>query len=333
MNVPRNRSDALSTDVLSPPRTQWFVDRSDRRDREGLYCHMFREDVQNRVIPYLMGREEEAFEAIFVGASDEVAIARLLLETLSREGYRSDDREAIVDAVRAVAQALVWDNVASYEILNSTSTGAYGVSYIPGSTLTRLPLGALQYITNPLPTGQQRGKEKRKITWVPARSLWQVRFPRLITTTRRYRRMMKILDKASKFAPDFWAERQDKRGAAFDWDVYRFEQHIARAACTAAWGWPMRNSELQDITEYYYFFRDLRFEAAVATLRVHIISELNGLLRRLNIRATIQLSGLFTPEEISGVAQQIEQGALPFGAAIDVSRNRRRSGAGQAKES
>jgi hypothetical protein len=166
---------------------------------------------------------------------------------------------------------------------------------------------------------------------VPASNLWQVRFPKQITTARRYRRMMGILDEASKFAPDFWADRQDKGGTAFDWDVYRFEQHAARAASTAAWGWPMRNSELQDITEYYYFFRDLRFEGALATLRRHVVHEINNLLRRLNVGATIQLSGLFTPEEISDVKRRIEQGALPFGAAVDVGRNRRRSEAGQAK--
>jgi hypothetical protein len=73
-------------------------------------------------------------------------------------------------------------------------------------------------------------------------------------------------------------------------------------------------------TEYFFIARRLAFLQAQATLREHIIAELNQLLVRLVIPNAVVVSGIPTAREIAETLDNFHGGHVTFAAALEAAK-------------
>jgi hypothetical protein len=91
---------------------------------------------------------------------------------------------------------------------------------------------------------------------------------------------------------------------------------IAVFRATRIWGWNARDWQGNETTEYYKFDRNITEHWAKATLREHIISELNGFLARVLPGCSIRVEGLPSPDDILSIQRRLRRGELDFRAAM-----------------
>lgn len=66
-----------------------------------------------------------------------------------------------------------------------------------------------------------------------------------------------------------------------------------------------------------YFYRFVTFRRSQAILREHIVAELNALLRRLSIKAEIELNGLPSPDQLASLRNEMLKGRASFKDVMD----------------
>lgn len=86
---------------------------------------------------------------------------------------------------------------------------------------------------------------------------------------------------------------------------------------TAKWGWDRRDHSDRNTTEFYRFYRMLKFKWAQAVLREHILAELNELFSRLNMEVTLAIRGLISSQEIEAIRSRMLNGDVSFAEAYD----------------
>jgi hypothetical protein len=72
-------------------------------------------------------------------------------------------------------------------------------------------------------------------------------------------------------------------------------------------------------TEFMQFYRTLTFRWAQTVLRQHIISELNAMLARFAIKATISVSGMPLSREVLHLQDEMIAGNISYGKAYEAS--------------
>ena len=141
--------------------------------------------------------------------------------------------------------------------------------------------------------------------------------PPCLGGARGYRSMLSRLARFDTLGPDFYRNDLERRRREpyFDFGSYIRMMQARDARLTRLWGWNRRDTNLDNQTEFFYFYRTITFAWAKAVLREHIIRELNRLLSRLEMGSEIVLSGLPTPDEILGVRRELLDGKVQFGEA------------------
>ena len=131
-------------------------------------------------------------------------------------------------------------------------------------------------------------------------------------------------------APDWVMEQWVSQGTStipFDVsEVSRTEKlRIAQAALPI--GWPGRGIRLgldRQVTEYYYFLRELRFLRFVASMRARAEEALCEVLARASqacgFTASVTAQGIYTPGEVDVLIEQFAAGELTFSAVLDIMR-------------
>jgi hypothetical protein len=104
----------------------------------------------------------------------------------------------------------------------------------------------------------------------------------------------------------------------FNFMEYRREMEIYECRVTRRWGWNRRDLSSGNWTEFALFYRIMTFRWAQATLREHILLELNRLLKRLGINAEIKVSGLPTSENILGLRSEMVFGNISYSKAYEM---------------
>lgn len=145
--------------------------------------------------------------------------------------------------------------------------------------------------------------------------------PRELGGASHYRKLLKNLRRGSRMAPRFW--QQDlERGVvtpAFDFSEYRRETEICEVRATRNWGWTRRDFSGKNWTEFALFYRLMTFRWAQATLREHIISELNALFERLLIKTHLTVVGLPSSTEVLNLRREMAEGRISYAKASEVS--------------
>ncbi len=110
-------------------------------------------------------------------------------------------------------------------------------------------------------------------------------------------------------------------GSASDFDFQAYQQHTRTYYWSKLkiWGGYQRNTNLEYCTEYYLMYRIIKFNKSKAILRESLVKELNNLLKNLNIKATISISGLPTEDSIDKLLTQMENSDMDLKDAYEAS--------------
>jgi hypothetical protein len=164
-------------------------------------------------------------------------------------------------------------------------------------------------------------KWKRSVVILPKRVLWLVSIPKELGGYRGYRKILARLARFNWTAPPFWQEEMGRgfgfTKTNFNFSEYRREIDIYQSRVTRKWGWNGRDTSSEKWTEFALFYRIITFRWAQAVLREHILNELNGLFRRLNIEAEIQIVGLPSAREILQLRTAMTEGSISYTKAFE----------------
>ena len=275
--------------------------------------HMFIQDVQSAVMPIGgIAEEHKDFAVNLVGGTEDRERAKGLIGEIGRHD-RYDVAEMVCDAVNEIAQHLAWEGCAPYEIIRSDD----GLHHIWGFTskrLWKLPGFFLQVI----PRGDW-DLWMKKVVVVPASRVWYLEIPSPLGGREGYRRILKRLRRFEHLGPAFWRGDLEHGIQSGDFDFQRYVRNseIYYGQVTKTWGWNRRDWSQNRCTEFFTFYKMIRFQKAQATLREHVLAELNRLFARLGIECELKVTGLPTPEEILQTERELSEGRISFGAASD----------------
>lgn len=275
--------------------------------------HMFTQDVQLAVMP-IGGRahKNKDFTVDLMGSDEDKEKSKQLLSEIGQND-RIDLAEIVCDAINEIAQRLAWDGCAVFEIVR----GDHGSQHICGITtkrLFKLPMSYLQVI----PRGDW-GLWKKKAVVIPASRVWDLEMPPALGGRKGYRSVLKRLKRFEHLGPEFWKKDLEYgvQSREFDFQSYVRNCEIYYGQVTKSWGWNRRDWSQQRCTEFYTFYKMMRFQKSQALLREHIVVELNGLLKRLGISCKLQVTGLPTPQDVLKTEREMTEGRITFGAASD----------------
>jgi len=280
-------------------------------EANALSRHMFQEDIYTGIFPYHFARGDE--NKIFIlGEEQEKQKLFALFDSLGR-GHSYSTEDSARDAVDQIALRLAHYGVALFEIVKNSENSSVVLSSFNPDFAWRLPAFYLQIAPRYAWTHTDR-----KYALLKKNEVWRVTLPATLGSVQQYRAMLSGLSAWSVMGPDFLeAELEKKRRFPSDFvvaDYHRMLQ-VHQYRVTRRWGWIKRDWSLDYVTEFYQFHRFLTFRWAQAVLRDHIVSELNALTARLNIKAKIHLQKLASPEEILDIRGKMKQGLLDFAGA------------------
>ena len=314
-------------------RERWKEWIKSRRDWPNPVTHMFIQDVHAFIIPYRRQRTPP-ITARCEGNGDHVAIALRSLRRLASHSLNENDTTEIVcEAVRTIVQNMLWRGYAAFEIgeMATDDSDSYG-RVMRGDWEDRpyRPLNALHYgwmvrlprLTIGVVAAARRrwDREGSRVRVHRAKRTWLVDMPRPLGGRLGYWWAMKKLHRFSSVFPEWTADALVGEQNQLRFDVARYSQWRAayRALAVKRWSWNGRDTSLTHQTEFFSFYRTLGFHHALATLREHVIAELNLLLnRRLGLDVRISIEGLQTANEILAIRSKMERGEVSIGDAFE----------------
>ena len=154
---------------------------------------------------------------------------------------------------------------------------------------------------------------------IPKKDIWAIEMPKKLGGYRGYRAMLRNLARFPDVAPPFLMDQLSNQEwpTSFDPQLHERERAFFVAKATKRWGWDQRDSNLENWSEFYSFYRTLTLKWAQACLREHIVKELNQLFQRLQIDAEIVVRGLPTAWEILRIRKQMCEGKISFIEAFE----------------
>lgn len=308
---------------------RWTHWRGPRGGRLSPVTHMFIEDVQSFIVPYRRSRTTP-IRARCEGTADDVATALCSLRSLAGESANHNDPTATVcEAVRTVVLHMLWRGYAAFEIQESVSrdddTGARG----PANDRPFRPVRAMHFawmfrslvLTIGI-VGARRShldRDQRRLHFRRPNAIWFVAIPRRLGGRWGHRLAMMQLGLFSGVFPSWTTTALAGRGDGLRFDVARYSQWRAafQSVSVKRWGWNGRDTSLTHQTEFFAFYRTVTFHHSLATLREHVMDEINCLLKkRLGLDVSVTLEGLPSATEILDIRGRMERGELPFGDAF-----------------
>ena len=275
--------------------------------------HMFTQDVPLAVMP-IGGRTEKhkEFSVTLEGSQGEREKAEQFIGEIARYD-RHDLSGMVCDAVEEVVRNLALEGCAVFEIIRDDD-GAQHIWRFTSKRFWRLPKYFLQII----PRGDW-DIWKKKYVVVPAGRIWYLEMPPALGGRKGYKNILRRLRRFEHIGPEFWRKDLERgvQSKGFDLQRYVRNSEIYYGQVTKTWGWNRRDWTQERCTEFYTFYKLLRFSWAQAMLREHIVGELNGLFVRLGIECKLKVTGLPTPYDILQTNSELLEGRISFGTASD----------------
>jgi hypothetical protein len=269
---------------------------------------MFQQDVQIMGHFFHRGRDEKV-SLRFEGQPEQCDKAGTLCASISHDRGGWPD-EVIAGAIENITLHLAYHGKAIYEVLRS-DTGIELSSFDPDYALD-LGFGFLQVA----PPAVWKQVEK-KFVLLNRNNVWRVEMPQELGGARAYAKILESMSKWPSLGPEFYqAELQlGQIPNDFDFSAYRRADEVRIYQSTKAWGWTGRDWSLNNVTEYYQFYRHLTFNWAQSVLLEHVVADLNRLFKRLDIHTKIIVEGLSSPTEILDIREKMREGKMDFSAA------------------
>lgn len=290
-------------------KTVGFFVASERSKLPSFYAHMFIEDIHTGILMRNLGIHGEKLKKIEItGEAEEVMIATGLCASIARgRGYGAGSTAR--SAIESIALHLAWYGDVLFEVVEMEPR-KWALEMVPNRHLYRIPFAFLQFI----PEAEREQSFGQRWVVLPRSHAWLVRIPADLGGPRKYRRLLTQLEAISPTAPDFWSQdlQAGRWNTEFAFDEYKRWQHLAVTKLTRRWGWDGRGTARDSETEFFHFYRSLRFRHAQAVLRQHIVSEINQIFVLLNIRAELSLEGYPTPHDIEQLITLTASGEVSY---------------------
>lgn len=308
---------------MDDQRTRWVETHAVANENEELRSwelahmggevHMFGDDVQKGILPYSM-KDGMRIELAPADQDGE----RLVGQALGRDrffgnGYQYHRfAEAVPEFVRECAQTIMHSGTAQYEIVTERDRE------------TEKPIGfRLQWVT-PHTIQRRRGEWVQDIGTKAAEEFGLGRFvpvdiSRIVTfpiipplTARKLLSLNRTLAGVGTQLIPVFGVNPAESPAGFDFEDFQLKRSRASAAATALIGWNARGRYAEEVTDYYYLHREIRFQRFLVQLRSSIIERVNGVLAKMLPRfgcsGSIVLSGFPGLPEIDKIARNLELG-------------------------
>ena len=318
-------------ELVSTRKSVWYYPEQDgivspeHDDRnvffESLQSHMFIEDVDVQVIPYVRLSEKEPFRVELVPPSEEVeSLVAGALKSRDR-GWREELASSLADFVRECTQSVITAGEAIYEIVYFSSLK------------DEKPVMFQLELIRPFTLKCRRGKYYQEIPEkvaerlgisqsidLPQESILIFRLPpELRKSVELTLRTLVVLSK--KIMPEFalnFAEAASK--FHYDSSDQLYFQKLALAHAGRALGWNARSLLTEDMLEFYTLKRQLLFERFKIVVRNSIVETLNDGLklagRRMGFEGRVCLHGLPTLSDVEKAEYELESGNKAFGDVL-----------------
>jgi len=287
----------------------------------GAEAHMFAEDVQMGIMPYSMS-EEMRIELV----PPHEDSYKLVAYALGRDryfGYRYHRFEqSIPEFVRECAQTIMRSGFAQYEIVTEYDRETkqpveFRFQWVTPHTIRRRRGKWVQDI------GTKAAEETGSSRYVPIVISRIVTFPVVPPLTPRKLLSVNrtLAGVGTQLMPMFGLDPA-KQPPGFDFDEFQLKRNRASAVATAPVGWNGRGRLGEKITDYYYLYREIRFQRFLVQLRSSIIDRVNSVLAEMLPRfgrsGSIVLAGFPGLHEIENIARNLQGGTSLKAAFKDI---------------
>lgn len=282
------------------------------------YDHMFTQDIHMGIMP-IGGRSErrKEYNVTFLGIDKNIDLATNLCLSLSGHEFRyNSPKEIVADAVGNLASDLSWRGISYYEIINNLDDPACPFLHrFTHKNLFSLPGWYLQVIPK-----KDYPSIKKHLGWIKKTFVWSIKMPSALGGYHGYRKILATLIKTNPLTPKFALNKMEliQSTPGFDFKGYNANIEIMINKLTHKWGWNRRDSSDDKCTEFYSIYKHLSLDLSKAILREHIVSELNNLLKRLEVKCTILIHGLPTSKDILKIRQGLIDGSTDFNKVFDM---------------
>jgi hypothetical protein len=279
------------------------------------YSRMLVEDVSNGLMPFRTHGGEEINASIEPANKDA---ERIVSEGLGRGDYHRDLLGAVSDFLRDAVQTLLAFGEAPYELVyysepETDKIVGFDVSFIAPWTLKRAGRDWVQTIPKDY---SRRLKTPARIE-LPSESVVQLCLPTPISHY--FARMMKDLDVLGEdLYPHFGIPTPGSTSPdiGFEFSEWHKCHQIAMAQATKECGWSGRSLFSSHITEFYLFYRFLKFEQFKLDLRNSLLSQLNEFLpivgNQIGFSGQVVIRGLPDAAQLEQSMRDLESGAVSF---------------------
>lgn len=279
--------------------------------------HMFIEDMYTGIMPFMIYRgEREKYPARIEPAATPQK-QTLITKGISQREYVHFLEDALCEFVRTTAHVLFSDGAVFYEIVyrknEADEIEDFDFVLLQPFYLFRSWKNYYQVV----PWWEAKESHIRvQIIKIPAEKILRIDFPKQYGGKRKIDSVLKRLWQLSKeLIPGFHMKAMEKNeNIGFDLDEFNRAKYLEIAKLTKTFGWNQRQRSEGYITEYYSMLRFLREKKLEATMREHIIAELNAALNRqpLNLGARIVIENLFSVEDVAEQEKLLKQGDVAF---------------------
>ena len=306
---------------LKTPRIAKSFSKLTGEVNHNLNLDMFLKDIRLSIMP-IGGESEHApnFAVEIHGRNSDEPRVLAILESLTRryqqKWYSRPPLEKLLsDAVEAIVLELVWEGRSVRKIFcDKKNNGVYRLHRFAYQWLFRI----FGWYIRLIPKAYRHPDDKLHDR-ITEKDIWDIVMPKKLGGYQGHRAMLKKLIRFRDIVPSFLVHEINPH----EWPKYFNTQRYVRetklfvARATERWGWNQRDSNLENWSEFYSFYRTLTLKWAQACLREHIVKELNQLFRRLDIEAEIVVKGLPTAREIMKIRQQMCEGKISFIKAFE----------------
>lgn len=284
-----------------------------------LNIHMFTEDASLEIMP-IGGRttRQKDFSVNMSGNKIDYEKAKRLIKEMCQGGQydpigQHDLKEMICDVIEKIATELFNGGCLVHEIIFDDDNDAH-LYIFTSKRLVSLPGYFLQRIPK-----EDRNLWKKKLVLVPSKRIWYFEMPPMLGGKKGYKAMIKKMGQFENLFPNFWSQDLEKglQDSNFDFQEYVRMADIYCGQVTKTWGWNRRDLSQERSTEFFIFYKKIKFFWALAVVREHIVREINTLFERLNIFCELKIDGLPTPSDILDIRREMQDGKINFTEAFN----------------
>lgn len=250
----------------------------------------------------------------------------ILNSLITQFGKAWDIKESVCNFVNELSHSLVYFGKVYYEIVYYLSNEE-NIEYFEFRNIQHdFVHNFFEFYWQFFPKNKQ--KKIKRYNFLPKNRIMFLSIPKELGGFKKYRNTLRLLyslreSVLPKFALSDMMKQKSSRG--YDYLMYRncYEEEVAKI--TKKFGWNARGTFQKRSSEYYYFYRFLKFNKTKAILREYIIKILNKSLKEIgkimHFDANILIKGLPTSKDYDKHLEELNKGNLQFKDIIYIEKD------------